>query len=318
MGKIKLLSIVVPAYNEAEGIIHFHQTLVSATKTIKSEIIYVDDGSRDNTVEKLHEISAKNPNVKIVTLARNFGKEIALTAGINQTTGDLILTLDADGQHPVSMIKSLVDRWENSEVDILVGLRSETKSDSIVKRIGSRLFYRVLHSIAPDNRTRSGATDFRLISREVADAFGSFTEHDRMARGLIDWLGFDVEYFDFEASEREFGQATYSTRKLIKLALMSITSASFKPLLLSLYIGLFAIIISVVTLLLLVIDHILGDPLHLNATGSAYFVLIITLLVGIVLIGQGMIAFYLSKMYAETQNRPLYIVNTRKSRNIKE
>lgn len=313
------LSIVVPAHNEQEGIATFHASLVKVLGTIKAityEIIYVDDGSLDATAGLLSEIADEDSRVKVLVFAKNFGKEIALSAGIDYASGEAVLTLDADGQHPVSLIPELIDTWRATDNDILIGIRADTMSDTIIKRVGSKLFYKILKLIAPDNRTQSSATDFRIISGEVADAFRAMSERDRMARGLIDWLGYKVEYFTFEAAEREYGTASYSTRKLVGLALHGITAASFKPLFLSLYIGFFALLLACAALIFISIGALLGDPLGINASGSAYFVLFVTILVGLVLIGQGMIAFYLSKMFVETQGRPLYVVHKRRSKNL--
>lgn len=314
--KRPFLSVVVPAYNEAAGIAIFHASLEHELKSIKHEIIYVDDGSGDDTVAVLSGIANKDKNVKVIALARNFGKEVALSAGIDQARGDAVLTLDADGQHPVRMIPSLISRWAEDDVDILIGIRADTKSDSYVKRMGSRLFYKLMKIIAPDNRTKSSATDFRIISREVADAFSTMSERDRMTRSLIDWLGYEVGYFRFEAAEREYGVATYNTRKLFRLAMHSITAASFKPLYASLYFGVFALCVSLAALSFLFIEALIGDPLGIRATGTAYFVLLATFLIGLILVGQGMIAFYLSKMFVETQGRPLYVVHRRRSKNL--
>ncbi len=313
-----LFSVVVPAYNESEGIKHFHSSLVKELRKIPAEveILYVDDGSKDDTLQCLLELEDEDSSVRVLALARNFGKEVALSAGIEHTRGDAVLTLDADGQHPVAMIPELYAEWSKGEYDIMVGVRTDTASDTFVKRQGSKLFYKLLRVLAPDNKTKSNATDFRIISHEVRDAFASMGERDRMARGLIDWLGYEVSYFDFVAPDREFGQASYSTKKLIRLAFDSFIAASFKPLYLSLYLGALALVVSFVTAVFIAANALLGDPLNLRATGSAYFVLLIVFLVAIVLIGQGMIAYYLSKIFVEARARPLYVVHKRRSKNL--
>lgn len=308
-----LISIVVPVYNEALGLAYFHKTLVSTLKKInyKFEIIYVNDGSADNSSDVIRELAVEYPGIKPLNFARNFGKEMATTAGINHAAGSAVIVLDADGQHPVELIPEFIDKWENG-AEVVIGVREANKNEGFVKKFGSKFFYTVLHLIgAPD--TIPGSTDYRLIDRAVVEEFNSLTERNRITRALIDWLGFNKEIIYFTANAREFGDATYSFRKLFQLAMNGFVSLSFAPLYFSGYMGIVITLLSLVSAIFVTVEkYILQDPLKLNITGTAFLGLLILFLVGILLIGQGLMAVYIARIYSETQNRPLYI--TRKSK----
>lgn len=325
-----MLSIVVPAYNESAGIEQFHDSilvpelqkispelnelLVKYSASNLYEIIYVNDGSSDNTLEKLYRISGNYPNVKVVDLSRNFGKEIATTAGISQADSEAIIIMDADGQHPPSCLEEFIDKWQNGS-QVVVGVRSNHQG-RIFKTIGSKLFYRILNSIS-ESRTVPNSTDYRLITKSVAQEFLKFGERKRIARGLIDWSGFKRDYVTFEAPERIAGEATYDMAKLIGLALNSFTTMSIKPLFIFGYLGCFITFFSFVSGLVIFIEQILfRDPFMWNFTGSALLGIFITFLVGILLVSQGILAVYMSHIYVQTQGRPMYIINKEFSRNL--
>jgi polyisoprenyl-phosphate glycosyltransferase len=309
-----LLSVVVPAYNEAGNLAAFNTQLTKVLRGVTDdsyEIIYVDDGSSDETAGLVKEFCAKDKRVKLLSFSRNFGKEIATTAGINQAAGQAVMSIDADGQHPLALIPEFLAKWR-SGAKVVIGRRTTNQKEGLIKRFGSKLFYKIF------NRTTGmkilpGSTDFRLIDRSVQQEFARMTERSRITRGLIDWLGYDREYIDFKASPRTSGEAGYSFRKLFKLAIDSIISMTKSPLYISAYIGAVILPLSVLIGLFMIIDAILGDPLNLNATGSAYVVVLLLFLVGILLVSQGIIGLYLSHIHTETQNRPLYIIDKQKS-----
>ena len=309
----KLLSIVVPIYNESAGISHFNESLLKVLHSVPYavEILYVDDGSTDSSSSALKKLAVEHAEVKPIRFARNFGKEVATTAGIHQAKGDAVIILDGDGQHPVELIPEFIRLWEKG-AEVVVGVRDANSNEGTVKKFGSRLFYALLRLIgAPD--VTPGSTDYRLVDRAVANEFNGLTERNRITRALIDWLGFDKETIHFKAKEREFGNASYSFRKLFQLAMNGFVSLSFVPLYFSGYMGILITILSLIAACFVTIEQfILDDPLNLNITGTALLATLILFLVGILLIGQGLLAVYVARIYSETQNRPLYI--TRKSK----
>lgn len=303
------LSVVVPLYNEAAGFERFHASLeaVLAALGTSYEIIYCNDGSRDDTLKLLQKIAGQKAHIRYLSFSRNFGKELAVTAGIQAARGQAVLTLDADGQHPVKRIPEFVDRWQHG-AKVVVGVRTANHHRGAIKGLGSRLFYRLFNRFS-GTRLVPGSTDFRLIDRIVQQEFVKLTERNRISRGLIDWLGYPQQYIHFEANQRIAGDATYSFGQLLKLSIDSVISLSVSPLYIVAYIGAVILPLSMVLGLGMVINALLGDPLHLNATGSAYVAVATLCLVGILMVSQGIIGLYLSHIHAETQNRPLYVID---------
>lgn len=303
------LSFVVPVYNESAGLNYFHKSL---TKVIKennwsAEIIYVDDGSLDDSAKQIQKLAANDKTVSPLYLSKNFGKESATTAGLHHATGQAVFILDADSQHPVELLPQFVKRWQ-AGAEVVVGVRVANQKEGAVKRYGSRLFYRLLRLLGVRN-VQPGSTDFRLIDRQVVDSFKKLTEHNRVTRALIDWLGYQQEALPFVAHAREHGEATYSNRKLVQLALNGFVSLSFTPLYFSGYAGILITLLSFgVSIFAVVEKYVLGDPLGLNLSGAAILGVLIVFLVGVLLIGQGLLAVYVARIYTEVQNRPLYLL----------
>ena len=303
------ISIVVPAYNEAQGIAHFHKELSRALpKNYDYEIIYVDDGSRDKTLEILSTLAKTDQRINALSFSRNFGKEAATTAGIIESSGDAVILIDADGQHPVELIGKFIARWQ-AGAQVVVGVRSENQKEGLIKRYGSKIFYQLFNTMTSE-KIIPGSTDFRLIDAEVRIAFIKLTENSRITRALVDWLGYKKEYIPFIANAREFGEASYSTKKLLSLAMNSFVSLTTTPLYLSGYLGLIIMPISLLLGLFIIVEqYLLNDPMGLNVTGSASLGIFIVFLVGIILACQGLVALYISRIYEEVKARPLYLVN---------
>lgn len=316
----KLLSIIVPIQNEAEGIHDFVVKslipIVNSLTKYNYEIILVDDGSTDHTLDILQNLSAEHENIVTLSLSRNFGKEPALSAGLAYAKGDAALTIDADGQHPPELIPKFIAEWEQG-AEIVTGVHSHYTKHGLVQRLGSKLFYTLLHLMGNKN-TVPGSTDFRLIDRIVINEFNQLSEHGRITRGLIDWLGFKQTYIKYVCGARTSGTPSYSFKKLFHLAIDSFVSMSTTPLVIFSYLGSFITIGSFALGVFCVINqHILGDPLQLAWNGSVQLAIFITFLIGLLMISQGITALYISHIHAEAQGRPLYVINRKESRNLK-
>lgn len=313
------LSIVVPAYNESASLPKFYPLLKSSINDAvgkSHEIIIVNDGSTDDTLSLITKMASDDKNIKIINLSRNFGKEIAITAGIFYAIGEATIIIDADGQHPPELIKKFVKRWQDGS-QIVVGVRQSNKREGVIKRYGSKIFYKIFNVVSGIS-LMPNATDFRLISEDVREEFCRLTEPYRMTRGLIDWMGFKRTIIYFHANERIAGKASYKISKLLRLAVNGFISLSVKPLYIIGYVGFFIISISSVTGVFIIIEQlIMKDPLGLNITGTAMLSVLLTFLIGIVLTSQGLIAAYLSHIHRQTQGRPLFIVDRRNSIGIK-
>ena len=312
------LSVVVPLYNESAGVANFHASLIQVVDDVSAgsyEIIYCDDGSADNTGSVIKQLRAGDSQIKLISLSKNFGKENALAAGISQATGQAIIMLDGDGQHPVELIPKFVDAWK-AGAQVVVGVRSENQKEGFTKRFGSKVFYKLFNSLT-GQKMLAGSTDFRLIDKVVQQAFLELKESDRITRGLIDWLGFKRELIYFTANARQAGSASYSNRKLIRLATDSFVSLSPTPLYLFGYLGVFITFSSLLLGLSVILEQlILGDPWHWKFTGTAMLGILIIFLVGIVLMSQGILSLYISHIHTQSKQRPLYIIDYGKSAGI--
>ncbi len=308
MKSAKLISIVVPAHNELQSI----PLVVGAVQHVFKpldyglELIIVDDGSTDGTSELLDKISNNSSEVKVVHLSRNFGKEIATSAGLKHAKGEAAIMLDADLQHPPELIPQLIARWE-AGADVVIGVKTSVNHDTFMKRLVSRWYYRLMGAISNTDIVPN-ATDFRIIDRAVLDEFNRLTDHNRMTRGLIDWLGFDREYIQFAPNIREHGARTYSYKKLTALAVNSLVSTSFFPLKLAGYLGVVITGISgPLGIFVLIEKYLLNDPWDLRLTGPAILAVMLMFMIGIVLMCLGLIALYIANIYDEVVGRPLYV-----------
>jgi len=201
-----LLSLVVPVHNEAENINWHHQIITDffVSTDLSYEIIYVNDGSSDNSLELIKKLAQTHKNTRFISFSRNFGKEAATTAGMRAAKGDAVILIDADGQHPVELIDTFIDEWTKG-YQVVIGVRENDKGEGMLKKIGSKLFYAFLRMLGSNDSTQSGLTDFRLIDRKVIDEFNKLTEHNRISRNLIDWLGFKRKLIPFKADARHAG-----------------------------------------------------------------------------------------------------------------
>jgi len=309
------LSVVIPLFNESANIEWFGHELREVLDATGEtyELVYVDDGSTDGTGEIVSEVARTHSDVQYLCLARNFGKEAATSAGLAAASGQAVIVIDGDGQHPPELIPTMVDAWKEGYQHV-VGIRAEMQTVGLGKRLGSRWYYTLTKVLGSGEDIVRGATDYRLLDRELVDAFLEFSERRRMTRALLDWSGFRTLRVPFEARDRKAGLAAYGSTALLRLAVNGFLGSTLKPLY---FVGGMGAVITAVAFLTLVVTSInefaLGDPLHLGVTGTAYIVLFVLLMVGLVMVTQGIIAVYIGSIHVETQNRPLYIVNKRYS-----
>lgn len=310
---MKKISIVVPIHNEQDNIHPLYDQVTDVLEKLNYdwEIIFVDDGSTDRSPQIIYQLENSDSRIKLLEFSRNFGKEMAMTAGIHRSTGDAILMMDSDLQHPPELIPEFIREWETG-ASVVVGVRSANTNEGLLKKVGSYFFYKILSMIS-ETRITPSATDFRLIDREVADQFKKFPEHSRITRGLIDWLGYDQRFITFKANERFSGTASYGAYKLFRLAFSSFIAHSLFPLKLAGYLGIAIIFVSgPLGLFILIEKYFMNDPLGLNITGSATLGVMLLFLVGIMLSCLGLITLYIGSIHEEVNNRPIYVIRQRR------
>ena len=311
MKKKNKIAIIVPAYNEEDNLrIFFKETnkIIQNLEDYTWEFIFIDDGSDDSTWRIIDEMSNFHKSVRGVRLSRNFGKELALTAGVLESTEELdaVILMDADLQHPPSAIPQLVQQWESGHQ--IVTMQRKSIRYSMWRKIGSNFFYFMLNNFSKLN-IQQKATDFRLLDQQVVKVIKDFPERNRFFRGIIDWVGFKKTSIIFDSPGRTGGKSTFSFNGLFNLAVNSFTSFSLMPLRVTGYLGVAVTTISGILFLYMVISHlVLGLTLF---TKLAYFVVFNTLLFGIVLVALGLIAWYIGSIHTEVSSRPLYIVQDR-------
>lgn len=304
----KLISIIVPAYNEAKNLPLLYPAIENAfnNSPYDFEVLLINDGSTDNTLDVANGLMQSNPNtVRVINFSRNFGKEAGTTAGYHAARGDAVMAIDADLQHPPALIPQFITKWQ-AGTDVVIGVRDNNASDSFTKRLGSKLYYKIINKIS-ETPIVPRATDFRLLDRQVVDELNRLTEHNRMTRGLIDWLGFQRDYIYFTAPERIHGEAAYGFWKLVKLAAESFIAHSLFPLRLAGYVGVVLMISSGILGIVMLLDRYI-DSLGLNFSGPAILANVILFMVGLILVMIGLLAYYIGHIYHDTQNRPLYII----------
>ena len=310
------ISFVVPIYNEEGGIRRFTTELllpeIEKLGLEDYEIIFVNDGSKDKSLAALQELAGENKHIKILSFVRNFGKEAALAAGLREAAGDAVITIDADGQQPPNLIGEFLEKWQDGAI-VVTGVRGKFEKHGLAAKIGSGLFYKILRVLGA-RQTVPGSTDYRLLDREAVDEFNKLTEHDRITRGLIDWMGFSQALIHYKYGNRMAGRPSYSFRKLFRLALDSFVSMSTTPLAIFGWVGTAITLLSGALGLFIIIEMgILGDPMELNWTGPTMLAIFITFLVGLVLISQTITAMYISQIHTESRGRPLYIIDRKNS-----
>ena len=300
-----LLSIVVPVYNEVDNIRKFYTTVkeVLGTMDYDHEIIFVDDGSSDDSAGMLRHIGQEDPKVKVLLLARNFGHQLALTCGLDYAKGDAVITMDGDMQHPPELIPELVKHWE-AGADVVRTIRDSTEDASWAKSFTSKYYYKVLNRLA-NVPIVEGGSDFRLMNRKSLETLKHFREHGRFLRGIVGDLGFVQHEFHFVAPPRFAGTSKFSVKKMMRFALDGITAFSRVPLRLALYIGLLCGLLSLVMIGHILFVHFFSDNV---ISGWSSLGVAIFFLGGVQLVGLGIIGEYVGRIFEEVKQRPLYWV----------
>lgn len=297
-------SIVVPVYNEQEAIPLFHKAITPVMESLNEsyEIIFVNDGSRDNTLTVLKEIANIDNHIKVVSFARNFGQQAAIFCGFENSEGDAVIPIDVDLQDPVEVIPEMIEKWKEG-YDIVHGKRLKRKGESFFKKITSKMYLKFIKRISGLNIPKD-VGEFKLFDRKVIDVLVNMTEQNRYLRGLTSWVGFKQTEVEFVRNERVAGETKFSIRKLFKLAFDSITSLSKWPLYISFKSGILCGFLSVCAFLTFIILAICGTVLPL----TAWLFPTIFLLFSVSYVFNGITNIYLRKTYEEVQNRPRFII----------
>ncbi|MHC1778216.1 MAG: glycosyltransferase family 2 protein [Lentimicrobium sp.] len=298
------VSAVLPCFNEQDNIRDIYGSLTEVLKPYETyELLFVDDGSTDATLETIRSIAEVDPKVRFISLSRNFGHQHALKAGLDHATGDCVISLDADMQHPPVLIPAMIEQWQQG-FEVVNTIRGEQKSLSISKKLTSGLFYNLVNKLS-SVEIKPGVADFRLLDRKVVDALKQFNENYIFLRGLIPWMGFKQTSVHFEPSERLSGQTKYSFIRMLRLALDGITSFSSRPLYLSIAIGSVIAGLAFLYGIYAVYVHLFTEdalPGWTSITASVLFI------GGIQLIMLGIIGIYLGKLFIENKKRPNYLI----------
>jgi polyisoprenyl-phosphate glycosyltransferase len=306
-GRRHLLSVIVPVFNESEVIGAFSERVAPALAAIPGfdyELIFVDDGSRDDSFEQLAALAARDPHVRVIKFSRNFGHQVAITAGLDHARGDCVVVIDADLQDPPEVIAQMIALWRDG-YDVVYGVREKRAGEGAMKLVTAALFYRLLNRIAKiDIPVDVG--DFRLMSRRAADQLRQLREKDRFVRGLVSWIGFKQGGVTYRRDARHAGETKYPMRKMIKFALDGITSFSTVPLKLAAWMGYAASAFAFAYLVYAFVQKALGHTVQ----GWASVMVAMMFLGGVQLICLGIIGEYLGRVFNEIKPRPMYIVES--------
>ena len=303
------ISVVVSCYNEEKALPLFYGEMERVREQdfeglVEFEYIFVDDGSKDQTLDIIKLLKQKDPKIRYVSFSRNFGKEAAMLAGLEASTGDYVTLMDADLQDPPSLLKKMYDAIVIEGYDSVGTRRVTRKGEPPIRSFFARMFYKIINKIS-DIEMVDGARDYRLMKRQVVDAIISLKEYNRYSKGLFSFVGFNTKWIEYENVERVAGETKWSFWKLFKYALEGITAFSTTPLILSSILGLIFCFIAFLAIIFIIVKTLVfGDP----TSGWPSLVCIIVFVSGVQLFSIGVIGQYLSKTYLEVKNRPIYIV----------
>jgi len=311
MAQRPLVSIVTPFYNEGEGVNHFYQVMSLTIEKLPDfdfEIVCVDDGSQDNTLEQLIAISKTDPRVTVLEFSRNFGKEPAMTAGIDAASGDCVIPIDADLQDPPALISQMLQKWQEG-AEVVLAKRIDRSTDTYAKRTSALMFYR-LHNALSHLQIPENVGDYRLMDRVVVDALKQLPERQRFMKGLFAWVGFKTAIVEYTRDARLIGDSKFSGWKLWNFAIEGITSFSLVPLKIWVYIGGLGAIFAILYASFIVIRTMIFG---IDVPGYASLLVVMLFFGSLQLISLGVIGEYIGRIYFESKQRPLYLIRKRYS-----
>lgn len=307
MGKI---SCIIPCYNEEEALPYFLREIrevadqMSATKPLSFEFIFINDGSKDRTLEILREAAKQDKRVRYISFSRNFGKEAAMYAGLQNATGDYVVLMDADLQHPPEMLNEMYHAIAEEGYDIAAARRVSRKGEPMIRSFFARMFYKIINKISKAQFV-DGASDFRMLSRTAVNALLEMKEYNRFSKGIFGWIGFRTKWLPYENVERVAGETKWSFWKLFKYSLQGIMAFSTAPLAIASVAGILLCLVALLMVVVIVVKTLLlGDPVG----GWPSLACMIMFMGGIQLLCIGVLGQYLAKTYLETKHRPIYIV----------
>lgn len=303
--KSLLISIVAPVFNESATLPEFYRRVAAAmaSTSFDWELVLVDDGSRDNSAELMRELANQDPRVRPVIFARNFGHQLAVTAGMDYSRGDAVVIIDSDLQDPPEVIPEMIDRWQEG-YEVVYAVRTEREGESWFKLFTASLFYRLIYRIT-DVDIPLDTGDFRLLDRKVVNVLNQMRERHRFLRGMSVWVGFRQTGVKYKRHARYAGETKYPLKKMVKFASDAITGFSYLPLQLATYIGFVSAGISILAIPVVVLMRLIGERAFF---GQASTLIAVLFLGGVQLISLGILGEYIGRLYDEARGRPLYIV----------
>ena len=297
------ISVIIPAYNEEGNIIELNKKLNNTLKEIDYELIYINDGSTDNTLDKIKKISISN-NIKYISFSKNFGKDAAIYAGLKYSSGDYICIIDSDLQQNPKYIISMYDYLnKHEETDQIAMVMKNRDNETFFNRTSKKIFYKLINKLS-DIKMVDGASDFRMFRKNVKDAILLLSEKNRFTKGIFSWIGFNTEYMYYKVEKRFSGKSKYNKKEQLKYAITGITNYSIKPLNLSTIIGCITSLLSLIYIIITILQVLIFGK---DVPGYASLLVVTLFLGGLQLIFIGIIGSYIGKTYLETKNRPIYI-----------
>ena len=304
---MKKITVIVPCYNEEEALHYYYQEMsrvMSLMNTYDFELLFVNDGSRDQTLDIIKELANNDKRIKYISFSRNFGKEAAMYAGFENSTGDYVCLMDADLQDPPKLLPEMVKAIEEEGYDSAATRRVTRKGEPPIRSFFARMFYKIMNKIS-DTELMDGARDYRLMTRQFVNSLLDMKEYNRFSKGLFGWVGYKTKWIEFENVERVAGETKWSFWKLLVYAVDGAVAFSTAPLAIASVLGMLMLLVSLVFIIFIIIRTLIfGDPV----SGWPSLVCIITLIGGIQIFCVGILGEYLSKVYLETKGRPIYIV----------
>ena len=304
---MKKITVIVPCYNEEEALHYYYQEMarvMTLMNTYDFELLFINDGSRDQTLDIIKELANNDKRIKYISFSRNFGKEAAMYAGFENSTGDYVCLMDADLQDPPKLLPEMVKAIEEEGYDSAATRRVTRKGEPPIRSFFARMFYKIMNKIS-DTELMDGARDYRLMTRQFVNSLLDMKEYNRFSKGLFGWVGYKTKWIEFENVERVAGETKWSFWKLLVYAVDGAVAFSTAPLAIASVLGMLMLLVSFIFIVFIIIRTLIfGDPV----SGWPSLVCIITLIGGIQIFCVGILGEYLSKVYLETKRRPIYIV----------